>query len=82
MEINGTWFYKAPGVKVIDFMPAFYKKRLSGAADLTLKIFAPPATGENDPSQGDDWQTNYYCTLPGLPKIRIECEPVVADMDN
>ncbi len=82
MELNGRWFYKAPGVKVIDFMPAFYKKRLSGAADLTLKIFAPPASGENDPSQGEDWQTNYYYTLSGLPKIRIECEPVVADMDK
>ena len=27
---------------------------------MTLKIFAPPASGENDETQGDDWQTNYY----------------------
>ena len=82
MELNGRWFYKAPGVKRIDFMPAFFKKRLSGATDLTLKIFAPPADGENNPSQGDDWQTNWYATIPGLPKIRIEYAPVVDDMDK
>ena len=72
MELNGMWFYKAPGVKRIDFMSAFYKKRLAGAKDMTLKIFAPPASGENDPSQGEDWQTNYYYTLSSLPKLRIE----------
>ena len=67
MEINGKWFYKSPKAKTIDLMSAFYEKPLDGAADLTLKIFAPPATGENDPSQGDDWQTNYYSTLNKLP---------------
>lgn len=77
MEINGHWFYKAPGVKCIDFMSAFYKNRLSGAKDITLKIFAPPASGENDPSQGNDWQENYYTTLKSLPKIRISCRPVI-----
>ena len=81
MELNGRWFYKAPGVKRIDFMSAFYKNRLTGAKDLTLKIFAPPASGENDPSQGDDWQTKYYYTVSSLPQLRIEYKPVVADMD-
>lgn len=82
MEINGRWFYKAPGVKCIDFMSAFFKNRLQGETDLTLKIFAPPATGENDPSQGEDWQTNYYTTITKLPKIRIDYKPVVGDLDK
>lgn len=81
MELNGRWFYKAPGVKCIDFMPAFYKNPLEGEKELTLKLFAPPASGENDPSQGEDWQTNYYAKISALPKIRVEYEPVVADMD-
>ena len=43
---------------------------------MTLKLFAPPASGENDPSQGADWAENYYTTIEKLPKIRIEFEPV------
>ena len=82
MEINGRWFYKAPGVKCIDFMSAFFKNPLKGETDLTLKLFAPPASGENDPSQGDDWQTNYYYTLTKLPRLRIAFRPVVSDLDR
>ena len=81
MEINGKWFYKSPKAKTIDLMSAFYEKPLDGAADLTLKIFAPPATGENDPSQGDDWQTNYYSTLNKLPDIRIRFAPPALSKD-
>lgn len=77
MEINGKWFYKSPEAKTIDFMPAFFDKPLDGAADLTLKIFAPPASGENDPSQGADWQTNYYTTITKLPNIRIRFAPII-----
>ena len=77
MEINGKWFYKSPEAKTIDFMPAFFEKPLDGAADLTLKIFAPPASGENDPSQGGDWQTNYYTTMTKLPDIRIRFAPII-----
>ncbi len=76
MELNGWWFYKAPGVKCIDMMSAFFEKPLTGPCDMTLKLFAPPATGENDPSQGDDWQTNYYTVLKKLPKIRLRFAPV------
>lgn len=82
MEINGRWFYKAPGVKCIDFMSAFYNNRLEGEKKLTLRLFAPPATGENDPSQGPDWQTNYYAEIKNLPRLRIAYKPVVADMDR
>lgn len=75
MEINGKWFYKSAKVRTIDLMSAFFEKPLNGECDMTLKIFAPPATGENDPSQGEDWQTNYYTTITKLPDIRIRFEP-------
>lgn len=76
MEINGKWFYKSPEAKTIDFMSAFYEKPLDGECDMTLKIFAPPASGENDSSQGEDWAENYYYTMTKLPKIRIRFTPV------
>ncbi len=58
-------------------MSAFYEKPLNGAADLTLRIFAPPASGENDLSI-EDGMFNSYQTIEKLPKIRIEFEPVEA----
>lgn len=76
MELNGMWFYKAPGVKFVDFMPAFFKKRLKGPAKLKLNIFAPPATGENEKKHGKDWDTNYYYELKELPDIRLRFEPI------
>lgn len=75
MEINGKWFYKSPKAKTIDLMSAFYEKPLDGECDLTLRIFAPPATGENDPSQGEDWDINYYSEITKMPNIRIRFEP-------
>jgi hypothetical protein len=76
LELDGHWFYKAPGVKIIDFMSVFYQKPLTGACDLTLKLFAPPASGENDPSQGADWTENYYTVIKKLPQIRLRFEPI------
>jgi len=76
MELNGMWFYKAPGVKFVDFMPAFFKKRLKGPAKLKLNIFAPPATGENVKKQGKDWDINYYYEMKELPDIRLRFEPI------
>lgn len=76
MEINDTWFYKAPGVTTIDMMSAFFETPLKGECNMTLKIFAPPASGENDPSQGEDWTENYYTVIPKLPDIRLRFEPV------
>lgn len=75
VELNGKWFYKKPGVKVIDLMPAFYEKPLKSASELVFKLFAPPADGVNDPSQGPDWAENYYKTLKHLPKFRIRYKP-------
>ncbi len=71
LELNGRWFYKAPGVTCVDMMSAFFDRPLEGKTNLTLKIFAPPASGENDPSQGEDWMENYYTTLTELPVLRI-----------
>jgi hypothetical protein len=76
MELNGWWFYKKPGVKTIDLMPAFYQKPLKGPEELIFKIFAPPATGENDPSQGPDWAINYYTEIHQLPEFRIRYQPI------
>lgn len=77
MEINGKWFYRTPKAHTIDLMSAFYDGHINEPRDMTLKIFAPPATGENDPSQGDDWAENYYYTMEKMPQIRLEYEPVV-----
>ncbi len=77
MEIDGEWFYKAPGAKCIDLSSAFFNKDVKEAYDTTLKFFAPPADGENKPEQGDDWQMNYYYEMPKLPTIRIKYNPIV-----
>ena len=61
-------------------MSAFFENPLSGPADLTMKIFAPPATGENDLSI-EDGLFNYYYTLGKLPKIRIRTSPVEPSID-
>ena len=76
LEINGRWFYKAPGATFVDFMPAFFGKQVPAGSRLRLNIFAPPAEGVNDPSQGCDWAENYYYTLTKLPDIRLRFEPV------
>ncbi len=75
IEINGTWFYKSPKAKTIDVMSAFFKKPVNGPCDMTLKIFAPPATGENDIST-EDGLYNSYTTIKKLPKIRLRFEPI------
>lgn len=77
MEINGRWFYKAPGVNFVDFMPAFFEGGKVKDKTLSLKLFAPPASGENDPASGEDWNINYYYELNNLPKIRVEYSPVI-----
>ena len=76
MEINGRWFYKAPETKTIDVMSAFFDEDFTEGREVTLTIFAPPASGENDPSQGEDWDINYYETIHELPQFRIRYESV------
>lgn len=71
MELNGRWFYKAPGTKTIDLIPAFCEKPLDGACELSLKIFATPADGIN----GDD-PLNYFAEMTKMPSLRVRYEPV------
>ena len=80
IELNGRWFYKSPKAKIIDLMPAFYDKPLGGAGELIMKIFAPPASGENDLSS-DDGIFNYFYTLEKLPVIRIRTAPTEPSKD-
>ena len=84
MEFGGYWFYKAPGTKCVDLMSYFFEKPLTKAADMKLRFFCPPKDGLNHPYEGTDpysaadgeWMYNSYTTLPKLPEIRIEEEPV------
>jgi hypothetical protein len=56
-------------------MPAFFGKRIANGAEMSLKIFAPPPEGVNDPAQGGGWETDYYATLCAAPKLRIRYAP-------
>lgn len=76
IEVRGRWFYKAAGTERIDLMPAFFESPLEQAQKVQLRMFAPPVSGENDVTQGEDWAENYYCTMRQLPKLRIRYEAV------
>jgi len=77
MELNGRWFYKAPGVTFVDFMPAFYGKEIAANTTMKLNIFAPPASGENENTGAKDWQTNVYTEITELPDVRLRYESIV-----
>lgn len=74
VELNGRWFYKAPGTRTIDMMSAFFDRPLDGPATLTLRLFAPPADGVNVDDGSADWAENYRATLLEAPKLRIRYE--------
>lgn len=74
IEINGRWFYKSPKVATIDLMPAFYKRRLGGGQTVSVKLFAPPADGENHDDGRADWNFNSYAELKKPPRFRIRYE--------
>lgn len=80
LEIKGRWFYKSPQAHIIDLMPAFYNSQLNGEADLALRIFAPPASGENDLSVEDGF-FNSYTVIEKLPKIRIRYTAIEKSLD-
>lgn len=80
IECNGTWFYKAPQTKFIDLMPAFFAKRNDRKRTLTIRLFAPPASGKNDLDLPDGLM-NSYATVSELPKLRIAYAPVEPDND-
>ena len=75
LELHGRWFYKAPQTRFVDLMPAFFENPLTDPCDLTLKLFAPPASGRND-LEHPDGLMNSYAAVSRLPDIRIEYGPV------
>lgn len=81
MELNGRWFYKAPGVKNIDMMSAFFEKPLTKACELTIRLFAPPATGENTEGATEDWMENTYTVIKKLPDIRLRFVPTEVNVE-
>ncbi len=73
-ELNGRWFYKAPGTKTVDLMSAFFDRPLPGPQTLTLRLFAPPANGVNPEDGNEDWMINYRTVLEKAPEMRIRYE--------
>ena len=80
LELHGRWFYKAPQTRFVDLMPAFFENPLTAPCDLTLKLFAPPASGRNDPERPDGLM-NSFAEIESLPDIRIEYAPVEESCD-
>jgi len=77
-SVNDRWFYKAPGVTVIDAMSAFFgrdAKPVTAGDEISILVFAPPADGENPESDRADWATDYYTELAELPRLRVRYEP-------
>ncbi len=74
IEFGGKWFYKAKGVKTIDFMSLFFESPLDGASVIPMRIFATPADGVNPETTAADWATNYYSVLKTAPDFRIRYE--------
>lgn len=74
IEFGGKWFYKAKGVKTIDFMSLFFEKKLDGPAVIPMRIFGTPADGVNPETDAQDWAMNYYSELKSAPELRIRYE--------
>lgn len=74
IEVNGRWFYKAPGTKTIDLMPAFWDKPVAAGQTVTVSMFATPTDGINPQTDKEDWAVNYYAQLQSAPQFRIRYE--------
>ncbi len=75
VELNGKWFYKAPHVKTIDLMSAFFHKPIGAPCTMNMKVFAPPAGGLNVDDGTEDWAVNYRAVLEKAPEMRIRYQP-------
>lgn len=73
-------FIRHRRLKQLTLCRRFLSSEIKEGQVLTLKMFAPPATGENDESQGDDWAVNYYTEMKKMPELRIRYE-AVEDLD-
>ena len=72
--VNDRWFYKAPGTKVIDLMPAFFdagQPEVKAGEEIDILLFSTPPEGENEPGAVD-----YETTMKQLPKLHLRYEPV------
>ena len=74
IEFNGRWFYRSPDVPVIDLMPAFFDRPLSGRCAIPIRFFATPPDGENHDTGDDDWDSNYRTVMENEPEFRIRYE--------
>lgn len=76
VEVNGRWFYKAPGTNMIDLMPAFWFLNDDAESLLTVNVFAPPSTGMNEPEAWNGDDRNWCTKMTRLPQFRIRYQPV------
>jgi len=77
--LEGRWFHKAPGVRTIDLMPAFWNDRFEPVEPgdkPMLRLFATPEDGINPETDAEDWDVNYRTVLHALPRLHIKYEPV------
>ena len=64
-----------PSPRKLKLTPESPPRFITMIPDLTLRLFAPPASGENDLSI-EDGLMNSYTEIKKLPNIRIRFEPV------
>ena len=79
IEVNGRWFYKAPGTSVVDCMSAFFAedaKKVEPGQKITVRMFATPEDGVNPETEREDWDVNYYTEMKCLPEFRVRYTPV------
>lgn len=74
IQCRDRWFYKAPQVKTVDMMPAFFKRPADPGETVKIRIFATPAEGENRQDGSEDWAVNYREKLTAPPVFRIRYE--------
>lgn len=79
---NHRWFYKKPGVNFIDLMPSFFDAPGRHAKRCTLTFFAPPKDGVNEITDDPESLYSYRYTLKGLPKLRIEYDPILREPEG
>ena len=75
LEINGEWFYKAPGTDTVDLMPYFWAHPAE-KGEYKVRLFAPPAEGVNPGADTAEGSMNCFTSLPALPDFRVRCAPI------
>ncbi|MDO5559758.1 MAG: hypothetical protein Q4F95_09185 [Oscillospiraceae bacterium] len=70
IQFNNMWFYKAPHATFVDLMPSFRYSPFTEHCSLSVNIFAPPSSGEND-LLAEKGLYNTYTDISSLPRVRI-----------